>query len=419
MTGTYRRTVPEIDGESLWHRLSELSNVGTTTGGGVTRLALTEADVRGRRLVESWLAETGCEINHDPIGNTIAVLPGTEPSLAPVLLGSHVDSVGNAGRFDGCLGVLGAVEVLRAVAAGSRPRRSLAVAVFTDEEGTRFGRDLLGSSVTCGVIEPAQALATADADAEGKTVEHELRLHGLLGTAPLLVRRPPHAYLETHIEQGPVLLRENLPVAAVTGVIGTSWTRITLTGAAAHAGATPMDMRRDAGLAMAALRLRLHALTEDHPGLTVAVGAMNTSPGQVNVVPAAATLTVDLRAPKETVLAEAESAIRPLAEHVALIYDCELTTCDRISRTAPAAFDPAMVDRVADRISAHGLPVRRLWSGAGHDAQQLTTICPTAMVFVRSQRDGISHSSEEWSLPEDCALGVQLMAEVAIELADE
>ncbi|MBB5159880.1 M20 family metallo-hydrolase [Saccharopolyspora phatthalungensis] len=418
MTGTYRRTtVPEIDGESLWQRLAELSMVGSATGGGVTRLALTEADAQGRRLVESWLAETGCEINHDAIGNTIAVLPGTDPSLPPVLLGSHVDSVVNAGRFDGCLGVLGAVEVLRAVAAGPRPRRSLAVAVFTDEEGTRFGRDLLGSSVTCGLIEPEEALAIADT--EGKTVEHELRAHGLLGTAPLLAGRPPHAYLETHIEQGPVLLRENLAVAAVTGVVGTSWTRITLTGAAAHAGATPMEMRRDAGLAMAALRLRLHALAEEHSGLTVAVGAMNTLPQQVNVVPAAATLTVDLRAPDDAVLAKAESAIRPLAEDVALTYGCELTTCERISRTAPATFDPAMVDRVAGRIEEHGLPARRLWSGAGHDAQQLATICPTAMVFVRSQHDGISHSPEEWSLPEDCTLGVQLMAEVAIELLND
>ncbi|WPB95825.1 M20 family metallo-hydrolase [Streptomyces malaysiensis] len=418
MTGTSRRTTtPKIDGQSLWNRLDALSKIGETSDGGVTRLALTEEDAQGRRLVEAWLAETGCEISHDAIGNTIAVLPGTEPDLPPVLLGSHVDSVANAGRFDGCLGVLGAVEVLRSVAAGTRPRRSLAAAVFTDEEGTRFGRDLLGSSVTCGLLEPAKALATADAD--GRTVEQELRRHDLLGTAPLLVGRPPHAYLETHVEQGPVLLRGKLPVAAVTGVIGTSWTRITLTGAAAHAGATPMDMRRDAGLAMATLRLRLHALTEDHPGLTVAVGAMDTHPGQVNVVPATATLTVDLRAPEETVLVKAESAIRPLAEKVARTHGCELTTCDQISRTAPAAFDPAMVDRVAERISAHGLPVRRLWSGAGHDAQQLTTICPTAMVFVRSQHDGISHSREEWSLPEDCALGVQLMAEVAVDLANE
>ncbi|WP_329576624.1 MULTISPECIES: M20 family metallo-hydrolase [unclassified Streptomyces] len=418
MTAQARSAVaPEVDGKSLWRRLAELAEIGRTPSGGVTRLALTEDDARGRRLVESWLAESGCEIGHDAIGNTIAVLPGTDPELAPVLLGSHIDSVADAGRFDGCLGVVGAVEIMRAVASGARPRRSLAVAVFTDEEGARFGRDLLGSSVTCGLLAPADALAHRDAD--GTAVDDELRRHELSGSAPLLVERPPHAYLETHIEQGPILLREDLPVAAVTGVIGTSWTRVTFTGAAAHAGATPMDMRRDAGLAMAALRLRLHALAGEHPQTTLAVGDMNTLPGQINVVPGSATLTIDLRAPDESVLTKVEDAIRPLAEQVAAEYDCELTACERMSRTAPAVFAPEMVNRVVERLDARGLATRQLWSGAGHDAQQLATISPTAMVFVRSQRDGISHSDKEWSLPDDCALGVQLMCDVAVDLANE
>ncbi|MBB6376747.1 N-carbamoyl-L-amino-acid hydrolase [Pseudonocardia eucalypti] len=410
-------TRPEIDGDGLWRRLAALAEVGGSPGGGVTRLALTEADVRGRRLVESWLAEIGCEITHDAIGNTFAELPGTEPRLAPVLLGSHLDTVAEAGRFDGCLGVLGAVEVLRAVAAGPRPPRTLAAAVFTDEEGARFGRDLLGSSVACGLLDPAQAYGLADAD--GSTVGTELRTHGLPGTAPVLADRPPHAYLETHIEQGPVLLRAGLPVAAVAGVVGTSWTRIALAGAAAHAGATPMELRRDPGLAMAALRLRLHELAGERPGLTCAVGEMRTHPGLVNVVPGTAGLSVDLRAAEEAVLAEAEEAVRPLAEEAAATYGCAVTGCERTSRTAPVAFHPATVERVADRIGARGIPVRRLWSGAGHDAQLLAGICPTAMVFVRGQRDGVSHSPREWSLPEDCALGVQLMAEVAAELVTQ
>ncbi|MFW6033492.1 MAG: M20 family metallo-hydrolase [bacterium] len=407
----------QVDEALVWERLEQLSGIGRhdDDAGGITRLALGPADVAGRRLVESWMLDAGCSVTHDGIGNTFGVLAGRDPDLAPVVMGSHLDTVVEAGRFDGCLGVVGAVEVLRAATGGDRPSRSLVAAVFTDEEGLRFGRDLLGSSVACGLLAPDAALGAADAD--GVTVAAELAASGMIGDHPWLRDAPPYTYLETHVEQGPRLLGADLPVGCVTGVVGTSWLEITIAGVASHAGATPMDMRRDAGLALADLRLALDALASERPEITLAAGAMAVRPGVTNVVPGQATMTVDVRSGDGRLLDAAEDEIQRVAHESAARRGCHVARCTRLSRTEPVAFDPALTEAVAERIAAHGVPVMKLWSGAGHDAQQLATVCPATMVFVRSRNDGVSHSPAEWSTAGDCALGVQVMADVALRYA--
>jgi beta-ureidopropionase / N-carbamoyl-L-amino-acid hydrolase len=407
-------TAPDIDGKRLLADLEALAAVGDTGDGGNCRLALTDEDAGGRELVVGWMRALGLDVRVDRIGNVVATRAGTEDGLDPVMTGSHVDTVRTGGRYDGTLGVLAGLEVVRALDdAGVRTRRPLAVAFFTDEEGSRFAPDMLGSLVYAGGMPLEDALDTVAID--GAILRDELERIGWAGDAP--VPGPaPHAYVELHIEQGPLLEEQGVTIGAVTGVQGISWQELTLTGQSNHAGTTPMRLRRDAGYAAAEVAVAVRLLVADLGGHQVGtVGRIDLHPNLVNVVAARATLTVDLRNTDEAVLATCERGLQARVDEIAAAEG--VTAAWRsLARFAPVAFAEdviALVDRAA---AGRGHTVMRLPSGAGHDAQMLARMCPTGMVFVPS-RGGISHNPAEFTEPEDLAAGCQVLADVLVELA--
>jgi N-carbamoyl-L-amino-acid hydrolase len=411
MTGSAK---PRIDLPRLMGRLEALGRVGALPGGGVCRLALTPEDGEGRRLVVGWMKELGLEVTVDRIGNVRGVRAGRVDG-APVMIGSHIDTVATGGLYDGNLGVLAGLEVIAALNdVGHVTRRPLAVAFFTNEEGSRFAPDMMGSAVHQGALDLDAALAVVGID--GKTVAEELAAIGFAGDAPPRSLMP-HAYLELHIEQGPVLEREGVAIGAVTGVQGISWTEVTVSGVSNHAGTTPMAMRCDAGVVAARAITAMREIAERLGGAQVAtVGALRLEPGLVNVVPRKAVFTVDLRNTDEAVLVEAERLAEAAIAEAARAEGATVTS-RRLARFAPVEFDPAIVDLVAATAERHGASVRRMPSGAGHDAQMFAPDCPTGMIFVPS-RDGLSHNVREHTDREEIGLGAEILLDVVLHLAD-
>jgi beta-ureidopropionase / N-carbamoyl-L-amino-acid hydrolase len=404
----------KVQPDRLLADLEALAEVGDTGDGGNCRLALTDEDAGGRELVVGWMRSLGLDVRVDRIGNVVATRPGLDSSLDPVMTGSHIDTVRTGGRYDGTLGVLAGLEVVRALDdAGVRTRRPLAVAFFTDEEGSRFAPDMLGSLVYAGGMPLEDALDIVAID--GAVLGDELERIGWAGDAA--VPGPvPHAYVELHIEQGPLLEEQGITIGAVTGVQGISWQELVVTGQANHAGTTPMRLRHDAGWVAGSIVTFVRDLASSLGGHQVAtVGRLCLHPDLVNVVAARATLTVDLRNTDASVLAEAESRLRSHAEEVASAEGVTLAW-RRLAQFDPVAFDASVVDLVEATARRLGLPVMRLPSGAGHDAQMLARMCPTGMVFVPS-RAGISHNPTEYTAPEDLAAGAEVLAEVLVELA--
>jgi N-carbamoyl-L-amino-acid hydrolase len=412
-----------IDGPRLYQTLEALGAVGSfedphTGLRGVCRLALTAADGAGRQHVMALMRAAGLTVRIDRIGNVFAWRAGQNERLRPVMIGSHIDSVATAGRFDGCLGVLGGIEVVRTLNdAGRRTLRPLVVAFFTDEEGARFGTDMLGSAVSTGRIplEDAHALR----DRQGLSVRDELAAIGFLGDDdPRLAA--PHAYLECHIEQGPVLRAANIDVGVVTGVQGICWHEVTIVGRSAHAGTTPMSLRADAGVAAARINLALRELVASGrfgPEFRATMGVIAPYPGLVNVVPGQVTATVDLRDPDTALLDDAEAAIVAFYAEAARLEGVTITH-RRTARTPFVAFDSEVQRRVAEAAEARGLSCAAIVSGAGHDAQELARLCPAGMVFIPGEYDGISHNPRELSTERQCANGVNVLLDVVCALAD-
>jgi beta-ureidopropionase / N-carbamoyl-L-amino-acid hydrolase len=404
----------EIVADRLLADLEALAAVGDTGDGGNCRLALTDDDAGGRELVVGWMRALGLAVTVDRIGNVVATRAGAEPGLTPVMTGSHIDTVRTGGRYDGTLGVLAGLEVVRALDdAGVTTRRPLSVAFFTDEEGSRFAPDMLGSLVYVGGLRLEDALDTVAID--GAVLGEELERIGWAGDAA--VPGPaPHAYVELHIEQGPVLEEQRVIIGAVTGVQGISWQELTISGQSNHAGTTPMSLRRDAGYAAAEVATYVRRLARELGGHQVGtVGRLDLHPDLVNVVAARAVLTVDLRNTEEDVLCEAEGRLREFVANLAAAEDVE-AAWRRLARFEPVAFDEHVIGRVEQAAARRGHSVMRLPSGAGHDAQMLARVCPTGMVFVPSWA-GVSHNPAEYSDPEHLAAGTQVLADVLVELA--
>ena len=333
-----------------------------------------------------------------------------------MMTGSHIDTVASGGRYDGNLGVLGGLEVVATLNdAGVVTRRPLEVAFFTDEEGARFSPDMLGSMTYAGDLPLEEALERTDAD--GAVLGDELDRIGYRGSVP--VPGPvPHAFVELHIEQGPVLERMDTTIGAVTGVQGISWRELTIRGQANHAGTTPMAMRHDAGFAAGAITQRVRDLVTEMGGAQVGtVGVIDLDPGLTNVVARRARMTVDLRNTDEQLLEEAE---KRLAEHVAEVADAEGVTVDSVSlaRFEPVVFDERVVDLVEATAERLGHSVHRLPAGAGHDAGLLAGVCPAGMVFTPSH-DGISHNPAEHTEPADLDAGADVLLQVLLALTEE
>ncbi|MGB0749226.1 MAG: Zn-dependent hydrolase [Magnetospiraceae bacterium] len=404
-----------IDTDRLVRRLTELGAVGGLQGGGVCRLALTEADKAGRDTVNGWMRGLGMSLTIDAIGNMIATFPGTE-DIAPVMMGSHIDTVATGGLYDGNLGVLAGLEIVETLKeSGITTRRPIVVAAFTNEEGARFPPDMMGSAVDRGSLPLEDALAATDA--EGNDVATELARIGYAGAAaPGSVT--PHCFLELHVEQGPVLERENITIGAVTGVQGISWKEYEFAGVSNHAGTTPMALRHDAGFVAASISVAARRIATEMRGDQVAtVGVMELDPGLVNVIARKARVTVDLRNTDDSLLKAAEA--RMAAEIKALAEKEGVGISERVlARFAPVTFDPGMVDRVEASARHLGHSVKRLPSGAGHDAQMFAPDCPTAMIFVPSV-GGISHNIKEFTEPDHIAAGANVLLRTVLALANQ
>ncbi|HKV15145.1 MAG TPA: Zn-dependent hydrolase [Reyranella sp.] len=406
--------VPAIDGAHLLMALDELAEIGALDGGGCARLALSDEDKAGRDLVVGWMKVLGLDVQIDAIGNVIGLRAGRE-KLAPIMTGSHIDTVPTGGRYDGNYGVLAGLEVVRALnAAKITTRRPIAVAFFTNEEGARFQPDMMGSLVYAGGLGLNEAYAAADK--EGVAVGDELCRIGYLGSAkPGAIR--PHAFVELHIEQGPILDEEKVRIGVVESVQGISWTEYTVTGVSNHAGTTPMRLRRDAGYLAASVNLFVRKLAWEMGGHQVAtIGSLSLRPNLINVVPNRAVFTVDLRNTDEARLEEAEARV---ATHIAELAREERLEVESkvLARFEPVIFDAKLVDRVEHHARALSLSTRRMPSGAGHDAQMMQRLCPTAMIFVPSVA-GLSHNIKEHTEPDDLVVGAQVLLNLMLELAE-
>ncbi|MDQ6596676.1 Zn-dependent hydrolase [Bacillus salipaludis] len=404
-----------INSERLLNRIQELGLTGLDNDNKRTRLAASDADKAGRDLLVTWMKEVGLEVEIDRIGNIFGIWYGTENRIeAPIMLGSHIDTVINAGMYDGCYGVLSGLEVIMTLKEkGFIPTRPIAVAAFTNEEGVRYQPDMMGSLVYAGGLSVDDVLATVGTD--GTILGEELERIGYAGTKePGFLK--PHAYIELHIEQGPILDKMGLPIGAVENLQGISWQRITIEGVANHAGTTPTDMRRDAGLAAARVITYLRDRANASNGQTVAtVGTIEFKPNAVNVIPSLATFTVDLRNPNKQRLQEEEQALANYLEELATTEEVTITS-EPLVRFPPVTFDQTIVKLVEKAAGERGLQSRRMTSGAGHDAQMMARVCPTAMIFVPSI-DGISHNPKEYTKDSDLIAGANVLLDVVCKLA--
>ena len=402
-----------VDADRLWTSLMRMATIGKTPGGGVRRLALSDEDRQARDLLVEWLRAAGLAVRVDDLGNTYGRRAGTDPSAAPVVFGSHLDTVPTGGRFDGVLGVLGALEVVRVLEdAGIRTHAPLEIVNWTNEEGARFAPAMLASGVVCGRFTREDAYAARDPG--GCTFGEELGRIGYRGEEANRLRACA-AYLEFHVEQGPVLERARTQIGVVDGIEGISWNRIEVTGRAAHAGPTPMSDRRDALVAASRLILLLHDSAGRLRGVRTTVGRLDVSPNTVNVVPGRVEMTLDVRSPRDDGLDAALAAADRACRRVAELDHVEARRTE-FWRSPVTPFSPKVIAVVAGAAKSRGFSAKRLWAGAGHDAKYMADRFPAGMIFVPS-KDGLSHNEAEWTPPEDCARGAAVLLDAVLALA--
>ncbi|WMS42449.1 Zn-dependent hydrolase [Acuticoccus sp. MNP-M23] len=402
----------KIDGERLWDSLMETARFGALPLGGIRRLALSDED----RMVRDWF-RSACEaadltVTVDGVGNMFATRPGTNPAAKAVAFGSHLDTQPAGGKFDGILGVLAGLEAIRTLNdAGYVTEHPLTLVNFTNEEGARFSPAMMCSGVYSGDLPLAPVLAGVDGD--GHTFEDELTRIGYAGDEPIGERRF-HAFVELHIEQGPLLEAADETIGVVTGGQGLLWFDGTITGQDSHAGTTPMTLRRDAMTALAAVTLAIEDIARQHgPAGVGTVGEVRVLPGSRNTIPGTATFKAEFRHPDNDALSAMETE---LATRIAAIAAERRVTIEtrRSFRKDPTTFDKLVVDAIES--AAKDLPHRKMISGAGHDAFYMASTCPTAMIFIPC-KDGISHNELESATPGHCTAGGQILLDTILRLA--
>ncbi|NHO32961.1 M20 family metallo-hydrolase [Acetobacter fallax] len=401
-----------IDGQALWSDLMETARFGATAKGGIKRLTLTDED----RQVRDWFARTceslGCTITFDSMGNLFARRPGQDNTLPPITMGSHLDTQPTGGKFDGILGVIGGLSVLRALhASGYTTRHPIELINWTNEEGARFTPPMMCSGVFAGVFTEQDVLDKRDR--AGIRFGDELEAIGYRGSEPC-GQHPITAYFELHIEQGPILEVEDKTIGIVAGVQGMRWYEVTVRGKDAHAGSTPMPMRHDALLASARMIEAISDIAIAHaPASVGTVGLIENRPNSNNVVPGETFFTVDIRNPDDAIVATMEGEFR---KRFAAIAEASGVTLDIVPIwDAPAVhFSPACIDMVTEAATEAGYSARRIVSGPGHDAAYLASIAPTAMIFVPC-KDGLSHNEEESITEPDAEAGANVLLRAVLK----
>lgn len=406
-----------IDGKRLLSRLERLAQFGRTPEDGVTRITFTPEYQQALEAVAGWMAEAGLTTRLDAAGNLIGRREGAQPGLPAIALGSHIDTVINGGRYDGSLGVLAAIEVAHALAEEGIPtRHPLEVISFMEEEGTRWGTNMLGSRFMLGRITPETMAERTDR--QGVSIAQAMAATGLDPARAGEAARDPgafHAYVELHIEQGAVLESLDLPVGAVTGIAGPLFLALHLEGRTDHAGATPMGLRRDALVGAAQLVLAAQqAAVAASPTAVATVGRLEVKPGAINAIPGEVFMTLDLRDIIEERRDRLEHSMREAIEHITAAAGLRFRL-EEMSRHKPVLLPQHMVETVFRACEAVGAPAHRLPSGAGHDAQIMASVVDTAMIFVRS-REGISHSPREFTSAEDIRIGAEVLYRTALAL---
>ncbi|KVT73965.1 Zn-dependent hydrolase [Burkholderia ubonensis] len=407
---------PRVNGERLWTSLERMAQIGATPKGGVCRLALTDLDRESRDLFVQWARDAGCTVRVDRMGNVFARRAGRNPDAAPVMTGSHADSQPTGGRYDGIYGVLGGLEVVRALNdAGIETERPIDVVIWTNEEGSRFAPAIVAAGVFAGVYTLDYGLSRTDA--AGKTIGEELARIGYAGSEPV-GGYPVHAAYELHIEQGAILERAGKTIGVVTAGQGQRWYEVTLTGVDAHAGTTPMEFRRDALVGAARMIAFVDALGRRHaPHARATVGMIDARPNSRNTVPGGCFFTVEFRHPDDAVLDELDAALR--AELARVAGEAGLgAQIEQIFRYPPVPFAPACIGAVRDAADALGLPHMDIVSGAGHDACYIARVAPTGMIFVPCV-DGLSHNEAEAITPAWAAAGADVLLRAVLQSAQE
>lgn len=411
-----QRAAAAVDEDRLWQRLMDMARHGATPAGGVNRQAFSAEDAEARKTMVTWAEELGLQCTTDEIGNLFLRRPGRDPSAGIVMTGSHLDSQPTGGKFDGAYGVLAGLEVLQAIAsAGIETRRGLEVVAWVNEEGSRFQPGATGSLVFSG--KKAAADFHASTDSAGVTLGEEL--DALLAATPDLGPRPTEpglaAYIEAHIEQGPILEDGALAIGVVEAVQGSRWFSVEVRGDAAHAGTTPLGKRRDALRAAAAMVERLgREMHDPEDRVRFTVGRFEVEPNSPNTVSARVFFTIDFRHPEQEVIDRLTALIEPVCQELA--GGCEVTVTRTIN-VPPTPFDTEVVDTIDRCAEGLSLPRTRMISGAGHDAMHLAAITPTGMIFIPCEK-GISHNEIENTTPADTANGARVLAAALVELAN-
>jgi beta-ureidopropionase / N-carbamoyl-L-amino-acid hydrolase len=405
-----------VNGERLWQSLMTMAEIGATAKGGVNRQTLTDEDKIGRDLFRRWCEDAGMTVTVDRMGSMFAHRPGRDPERPPVVLGSHLDSQPTGGKYDGALGVLAALEVVRTLNDhGIETEAPLEVVNWTNEEGARFPPAMIASGVFAGAFDLEYGLSRTDHD--GKTLGAELERIGYAGSQPV-GHRALGALFELHIEQGPILEAEGQRVGVVTGGQGARWYDCEVIGAESHAGPTPMEARRDALRATAALLGEIYQIAHDNaPNGRATVGELRAYPGSRNTVPGRVEFTVDMRHPDGAVMDAMDHALRQAFERARGQNPQIELHLHEIWYAPPVAFDPECIEAVRQATRDLGLSGREIVSGAGHDAVYMARVVPTAMIFVPC-KDGISHNEIEYASPEACTDGANVLLHAALARAN-
>ena len=403
-----------INTNRLINRIKKLGEIGSIDGGGVCRLALTDEDRKGRDLVIDWMKKLGLEVTIDQIGNVIAIRKGKEKEN-PVMTGSHIDTVATGGLYDGNLGVLAGLEVIETLNDASIvTRKPVGVGFFTNEEGSRFSPDMMGSGVNQGFLDLKSMLDVEDMD--GKRVGDELKKIGYAGNTQTNIFRAD-SFIELHIEQGPILEQENYEIGAVEGVQGISWNEYKINGTANHAGTTPMRLRNDAGYVASVISVEVRRLVNEMGGNQIGtVGVTKLNPGLINVIAKEALITIDLRNTDEEKLKQAELEIKSIIKKTCIAEGVSFE-CRSLARFEPVSFDKSMVKMVSSIASKLGYHVKSLPSGAGHDAQMFAPNCPTAMIFVPSH-NGLSHNVKEFTEKKHIQAGANVLLQMMLQKSE-